>query len=75
MDNEFNYPASEMIPSRKEKHQSAILAALNVPPEYADGTLRISLGITTTEEDVHSAAETLGRVFQILQQRSAADGR
>lgn len=38
---------------------SAILKAMNVPPEYALGTLRLSVGPDTTEEDVDFAAEVI----------------
>eukprot|EP00585_Thalassiosira_rotula_P008921 CAMPEP_0196145748 /NCGR_PEP_ID=MMETSP0910-20130528/21206_1 /TAXON_ID=49265 /ORGANISM="Thalassiosira rotula, Strain GSO102" /LENGTH=51 /DNA_ID=CAMNT_0041407773 /DNA_START=20 /DNA_END=175 /DNA_ORIENTATION=+ len=38
---------------------SAILKALCVPPEYAIGTLRLSVGPDTTEDDVDFAAAVI----------------
>lgn len=38
---------------------SSILKAMNVPPEYAIGTLRLSVGPDTTEEDVDFAAKVI----------------
>eukprot|EP00581_Thalassiosira_minuscula_P007943 CAMPEP_0183712250 /NCGR_PEP_ID=MMETSP0737-20130205/7419_1 /TAXON_ID=385413 /ORGANISM="Thalassiosira miniscula, Strain CCMP1093" /LENGTH=447 /DNA_ID=CAMNT_0025940829 /DNA_START=240 /DNA_END=1583 /DNA_ORIENTATION=+ len=38
---------------------SSILKALHVPPEYAIGTLRLSVGPDTTEKDVDFAAEVI----------------
>jgi cysteine desulfurase len=38
---------------------SAILKAMNVPPEYGFGTLRLSVGPDTTEEDVDFAAAVI----------------
>mmetsp|Transcript_18284 Transcript_18284/g.29978 ORF Transcript_18284/g.29978 Transcript_18284/m.29978 type:complete len:431 (-) Transcript_18284:856-2148(-) len=38
---------------------SAILKAMNVPPEFAVGTLRLSVGPNTTPEDVDFAAEVI----------------
>lgn len=38
---------------------SSILKAMNVPPEYAIGTLRLSVGPDTTEEEVDFAAEVI----------------
>lgn len=35
---------------------SAVLMAMNVPTEYAKGTLRLSVGPTTTAQDVDKAA-------------------
>ncbi len=36
---------------------SSVLAAMNVPPEFAVGTLRLSVGRHTTEADVDRAVE------------------
>ncbi|KAL3765927.1 hypothetical protein ACHAW5_003895 [Stephanodiscus triporus] len=38
---------------------SSILKAMNVPPEHAVGTLRLSVGPDTTEKDVDFAAEVI----------------
>ncbi|KAL7442404.1 hypothetical protein ACHAXH_005201 [Discostella pseudostelligera] len=38
---------------------SSVLKAMNVPPEYAIGTLRLSVGPDTTEEDVDFASEVI----------------
>ncbi|KAL3784200.1 hypothetical protein HJC23_001399 [Cyclotella cryptica] len=38
---------------------SSILKAMNVPPEFAVGTLRLSVGPDTTEEDVDRAASVI----------------
>lgn len=35
---------------------SGVLVAMNVPTEYARGTLRLSVGPTTTIDDVDKAA-------------------
>ena len=45
--------------SSSERSYSAILKAMNVQPEYAIGTLRLSVGPDTTEEDVDFAAEII----------------
>jgi cysteine desulfurase len=38
---------------------SSILKAMNIPPDYAAGTLRLSVGPDTTEEEVDFAAEVI----------------
>jgi cysteine desulfurase len=38
---------------------SAILKAMNVPPEFAIGTLRLSVGPSTSPEDVEFAADII----------------
>jgi cysteine desulfurase len=38
---------------------SAILKAMNVPPEFAIGTLRLSVGPSTSPEDVDFAADVI----------------
>lgn len=38
---------------------SSVLKAMNVPPEYAIGTLRLSVGPDTTEENVDFAADVI----------------
>jgi len=38
---------------------SPVLVAMGVPPEYARGTVRLSVGATTTERDVDDAARAL----------------
>jgi cysteine desulfurase len=49
---------------------SHVLAAMGYPDEEARGSLRLSLGRTTTEEEVDRAAEIVPRVLQ--RQRAAA---
>jgi cysteine desulfurase len=46
---------------------SHVVAALGVPPEYATGVLRFSLGRSTTPADVDGAAEVVGRVVGRMQ--------
>ncbi len=46
---------------------SHVVAALGVPPEYAMGVLRFSLGRTTTVADVDGAVEVVGRVVGAMQ--------
>lgn len=45
--------------SASKYEYSSVLKALDVPPEYAIGTLRLSVGPDTTEEDVDYAAEII----------------
>jgi cysteine desulfurase len=40
---------------------SHVLLALGLPPERARSGLRVSLGRTTTERDIHSAVDILSR--------------
>jgi cysteine desulfurase len=46
---------------------SHVVAALGVPPEYATGVLRFSLGRSTTAADIDRAAEVVGRVVGRMQ--------
>jgi cysteine desulfurase len=46
---------------------SHVVAALGVPPEYATGVLRFSLGRSTTLAEVDGAAEVVGRVVGRMQ--------
>ncbi|DAZ99519.1 TPA: hypothetical protein N0F65_005391 [Lagenidium giganteum] len=39
---------------------SYVLAAMSVPNEFALGTLRLSVGRTTSEQDVHAAVQAIG---------------
>lgn len=41
---------------------SHVLAAMNVPMEFARGTLRLSTGIMTTEEEIDRAIEVISRI-------------
>ncbi|KAL9187911.1 hypothetical protein ACHAXT_006289 [Thalassiosira profunda] len=45
--------------SDQPRSYSAILKAINVPPEFAIGTLRLSVGPDTTEDEVDVAAEVI----------------
>lgn len=47
----------------KETQLSHVLAALHLPEEYADGTIRISLGIDNTIEDVVVIAQALTHII------------
>lgn len=38
---------------------SPVLQAMKVPADFAAGTLRLSLGISTTEEEIESAARII----------------
>jgi len=51
----------------REAVPSTVLAAMNVPPEFAGGAIRFSLGRATTDEDVESAlAMILAAVREML---------
>jgi cysteine desulfurase len=45
---------------------SAVILAMGVPPAEALGSVRLTLGRGTTEEDVRRAAEALGRAWERL---------
>ncbi|MBL8745259.1 MAG: aminotransferase class V-fold PLP-dependent enzyme [Phycisphaerae bacterium] len=51
---------------------SPVLMAMGVPPEYAHGSVRFSLGRETTESDVDEAAEILIECVARLQQSGVA---
>ena len=42
---------------------SHVIRAIGVPEEYAQGTIRISLGIDNTEEDVVTIANALKQIL------------
>ncbi len=46
--------------------RSATLAAMSVPPKIAEGTVRLSLGWSTSEDDVDRAAELLAGAWESL---------
>ncbi len=46
--------------------RSATLAAMSVPPKTAEGTVRLSLGWSTSEDDVDRAAELLTGAWESL---------
>lgn len=48
---------------------SSVLKAVAVPPEFARGTLRLSVGRHTTESDVDAAAGLIAETLQRLMQR------
>jgi cysteine desulfurase NifS/selenium donor protein len=50
---------------------SATLSAMNVPLEYAMGTIRFSTGRYTTEEDIDRAVEAIVRTVKSLQPQAA----
>lgn len=43
---------------------SHVITAIGVPDEYAQGTVRISLGKYNTEEDVLAIAQTLSEIVK-----------
>lgn len=43
---------------------SHVVEAINVPKEYATGTIRISLGKNNTEEDIYRIAESIKAIFK-----------
>ena len=43
---------------------SHVVKAINVPKEYANGTIRISLGKNNTEEDIYRISESLKAIFK-----------
>ena len=51
---------------------SHVLTAMGYPEEEARGALRLSLGRTTTEEDVVTACETVPRVVASMRLGAAA---
>ena len=48
---------------------SPVIAAMGVPVEYAMGTIRLSVGRNTTEEEIDFALEEIKRVVENLQTR------
>ncbi|MFC1651921.1 cysteine desulfurase family protein [Patescibacteria group bacterium] len=50
---------------------SHVLAALDIPPELAQGSLRLTLGRDTTEEDINYVLEILPEVIERLRSISA----
>jgi cysteine desulfurase NifS/selenium donor protein len=53
---------------------SSVLEAMNVPVEYAMGTVRISVGRSTTEEDIDKAADDLLAVVIRLRSGKSPEG-
>ena len=54
---------------------SHVLSAMGYPDDEARGALRLSLGRTTTDEDVATAAEVVPRVIASMQVGSASVAR
>jgi cysteine desulfurase len=52
---------------------SVILAALGIPPEQALGAVRLSIGRTTTADDVEAAASSLAAAWRLTARAAAAD--
>lgn len=50
---------------------SHVLEAMHVPVEYAMGTIRLSTGRATSEQEVEQAAREIGRVVRSLQPQRA----
>ena len=51
-------------------HRSATLAAIHLPPEIARGTVRLSVGWPTTDEQVDRAVDALASAWEVLRWRS-----
>jgi cysteine sulfinate desulfinase/cysteine desulfurase-like protein len=49
-------------------HASPVIEALDLPPEYRNGALRLSLGYETTEADVDRALEVTPRAVAALRE-------
>ncbi|KAK1929467.1 Cysteine desulfurase IscS [Phytophthora citrophthora] len=58
----------EKKPESQEEHItiSHVLAAMNVAPEFAKGTLRLSVGRSTTQEELLYAANSIHKAIQQL---------
>ncbi len=56
--------------SSKKLQASHVLAAIGFDPEYAHGSIRLSIGRETTEEDVMYVCESLSEVVEKLRQMS-----
>lgn len=56
--------------SSKNLQASHVLAAIGLDPEYAHGSIRLSIGRETTEEDVMYVCESLSEVVEKLRQMS-----
>jgi cysteine desulfurase len=50
-------------------HRSPVLTAMGVPADLADGAIRVSIGWTTTDDDVARFARSLETLVQRLYQR------
>ncbi len=61
--------------SEGEVRPSPVLEAMGLPPEWAIGALRLSLGRFNTEEDVNAVLEVLPRVIARLRRDAATDAR
>ncbi|HEY1417030.1 MAG TPA: cysteine desulfurase NifS, partial [Myxococcaceae bacterium] len=48
---------------------SAVILAMGVPPDEALGSVRLTLGRSTTEEEVVRAADALARSWRLLSSR------
>jgi cysteine desulfurase len=53
---------------------SHVLKAMNVPAEWAKGTLRLTTGKMTTEKEIHSAINVLSKVLKRCQIKKAGVG-
>ena len=47
----------------ENKQISHVIKAIGVPEEYAEGTIRISLGKNNTKEEVYSIVSALVRIL------------
>lgn len=52
--------------SSKKRHVSAVLTAMGIQPDRAEGALRLSLSPYTTQEEIAYAAECVGACYDIL---------
>ncbi len=51
----------------RNETRSAVLAAMDVPAEYAHGSIRFSLGRTTTDEEIDRAVEMIVAAVRAMQ--------
>jgi cysteine desulfurase len=56
--------------SSKKLQASHVLTAIGLDPEYAHGSIRLSIGRETTEEEVTYVCNSLSEVVERLRQMS-----
>ena len=55
-----------------EESVSYVLRAMNVPPQFLRGTIRLSVGVPTTDEEINRVVPELLRVVRLLAPSSSA---
>lgn len=68
LEKEEVYVSSKSACSSKKEEPSRVLKAMGLPDEEAIGSIRISMGLTSTEEDIRRLEKALLRVIPALQQ-------